>query len=71
MRRHRITTGAELVEAAGPVSIAELASVLRCSEGYVRKLIKCGVLEVRHHQRFYRIPHGEAVRIAVELGAIE
>lgn len=71
MSRKRITNGAELLEADGPVTVGELAAVIRCSEGYVRKLIRCGVLEVHSLGAHYRIAHDDALRLAREAGALE
>lgn len=65
-----IRTPQDLAEAQGVVTVQELAAVLRCSDSYIYKAIRCGVLETRRLGVEYRIPADAARRLARDVGAL-
>lgn len=60
----RVSTVAEL-QCVEFVTVAELACVLRCSEEYIRKLIRCQVLQARRLGQDYRIPRAAALELVI------
>jgi excisionase family DNA binding protein len=66
-----VTSVADLLAVDGPLTVRELASVLRCSRGFVVKQIYAGTIRAGKIGSDWRIPHGEAIRIAVELRLIQ
>ena len=58
----RVSTVAEL-QGVEFVTVAELACVLRCSEEYIRKLIRCEVLQALRLGQDYRIPRAAALAL--------
>jgi len=62
-----VHTLADLFLQPGPFLVSELSLVLRCSERYIQKLIKAGIIDAGKLGRNYRIPAAEARRIALSI----